>query len=93
MLYLKYKLQQHVASKMSAQKTSVLLEFRESKKQIRTSNCDEDEAPEDLLDILEGHLKRIDGNIRLVIDYGAQSSSSESQRAGTTYILQRFSRE
>ena len=78
---------------MSAQKTSVLLEFGESKKLISIPNCDADEAPEDLLDTLEGHLKRIDSNIRLVIDYAAQSSSSESQRAGATYILQRFSRE
>ena len=90
------KPQQHVASKMSTKKTfSVLLKFRESKKQINIPDCDVDEAPEDLLDTLEGHLKRIDSNIRLVIDYGAQSSrnASESQRAGTIYILQRFSRE
>ena len=71
----------------------MLLEFGESKKQISVPNFDADETPEDLLDILEGHLKRIDGNIQLVIDYGAQSSSNESQRAGATYILQRFSRE
>ena len=45
-------------------KFSVLLEFGESKKQI---NIHADEAPEDLLDTLEGHLKRIDGNIHLVI--------------------------
>lgn len=84
-----------MGSKMSAPKSFfVLLEFGESKKQISIPNWDaEDVAPEDLLDTLEGHLKRIDGNIRLVIDYGAQSSSSESQRAGATYILQRFSRE
>ena len=62
------KPQQHVASKMSAKKTfSVLLDFGESKKQINIPDCDADEAPEDLLDTLEGHLKHIDGNIRLVI--------------------------
>ena len=78
-------------SKMSS--FFVLLEFGESKKQITIPNCDTDVPPKDLLETLEGHLKRIYGSIRLVIDYGAQSSSSESQRAEATYILQRFSRE
>ena len=78
---------------MSAQKTfSVLFEFEESKKQISIPNCDTEEVPENLLDILGDHLKRIDSNIRLVIDYGARrSSSSESQRGGATHILQRLS--
>ena len=76
---------------MSAQKTSVLFEFEEQKKQISIPNCDTEEVPEDLLDIL---VKRIDGNIRLVIDYGARrSSSSESQRGGATHILQRLSEQ
>ena len=76
-----------MASTTSAQKTSVLLEFGESKKLICIPNYNEDEAPEDVLDTVEGHLKR---NVWLMIDYGAQSSS-ESQRTGATYILQRFS--
>ena len=75
---------------MSAQKTfSVLFEFEESKKQISIPNCDTEEVPENLLDILGDHLKRIDSNIRLVIDYGArQSSSSESQRWGNPHTTE-----
>ena len=90
------KPQQHMASKVSAKKAfSVSLEFGES---ISIPDCDADEAPEDLLDTLEGHLKRTDGNIRLVVDYGAQSSRNaiETQRAGdnlhTTEIFQRMGR-
>ena len=56
-LYLgcKKKTKKHVTSKMSA--------VGVSKKLIRIPNCDKDEAPEDLLDTLDAHLKQIDGNI------------------------------
>ena len=54
-------------------------------KHISIADYDGDEPPEDLLDTLEGHLKCIDGNIRLVIDYGAHFShnADETQRAET----------
>ena len=61
----------------------------ESKKLI--SVLDEDEAPGNLLARLEEHLKKINGKIQLVIDYGAQSSESRGDPEAT-YILQRFSK-
>ena len=85
--------QQHVVSKWPLKKPfSVLLEFGESKKHISVPDYDADEPPEDLLGTLEGHLKCIDGNIRLMIDYGSHNAG-ETQRSGATYILQRFLRE
>ena len=73
-------------------KRPVLFEFEESKKQMSIPNCDTEEIPDNLLDMLGDHLKRIDSNIRLMIDYGARrSSSSKSQRGGAIHILQRLS--
>lgn len=68
---------------------TVLLEFQESNKQVKIPNMYEAPGPDDLLDILETHLKRIDDKIRLVIEY---SDCSESQR-DFTYILQRHAKK
>lgn len=57
------------AFEMSAQKSFfVLLEFGESKKRITVPNCDTDVRPKELLDTLEGHLKRVTeswGNVHI----------------------------
>ena len=66
---------------------SVLLEFKDSKKEISL-----DDASDNAVKILEEHLKRIDNKIRLVIDYGAQAQQSGGDDEHT-YILQRFSKE
>ena len=71
-------------SAASQSRRSVLLEFKDSKKEISL-----DDASVNAVKILEEHLKRIDNKIRLVIDYGAQTGGDDEH----TYILQRFSKE
>lgn len=64
----------------------MLLEFEKSKSLVSLRK-----PPDDLKDILEERLRRIDDQIRLVVDYRCQEEATTGENR--LYLLQRWSKE